>query len=218
MPVSEDGADLTSSAEALRAVRERYALATAAGGVGVWDRDLASGAAYVDPVFAALLGLDPAATGAAALWPGRLHPDDRERVRANERAALAPDAPRDPEGHTPIPEIEYRLRHRDGSARWFLDRGRVLRRADRTPYRLVGTATGITDRKQAEEALRAGEARLRTQYQALPLPTFTWRRVATDFVLIDFNRAAAALAPVPLAPLLGRAAPTCSPTIRRSRT
>src|SRR3954447_21703031 len=197
MPVSEDGADLTSSAEALRALRERYALATAAGGVGVWDHDLATGASYVDPVFSALLGLDQAEPWTRA---ERLHADDVERVRANERAALAPDAPRDPEGHTPIPAIEYRLRHRDGGARWFLERGRVLRRADGTPYRLIGTATDITARKQAEEAVQESEARLRTQYQALPLPTLIWRRVVADFVLIDFNRAVASLAPVPLAP------------------
>ena len=36
----------------------------------------------------------------------------------------------------------------------------------------------------------AAEARFRAQYQSSPIPTFTWQRVADDFVLIDCNSAA----------------------------
>jgi PAS domain S-box-containing protein len=154
MAMTGDSRERTGSEEALRELRERYALATAAGGVGVWDRDLATGALYLDPALYALLGFAPAEIEAAALWPGRLHPEDLESARAKRRAALAPDAPRDPDGHTPLPEIECRVTHRDGGTRWLLVRGRVLRRADGTPYRLVGTATDITARKQAEAAQR----------------------------------------------------------------
>ena len=166
----------TCPEEALRELRERYALATAAGGVGVWDRDLATGALYLDPALYALLGFAPDELAPDALWPGRLHPDDRERALATTRAALAPDAPRDPDGHTPLPETECRLLHRDGGTRWFLARGRVLRRADGTPYRLVGTATDITARKGHEQRLAmeyavtrvlAGEGDLATTARAV---------------------------------------------------
>src|SRR5436853_17649 len=42
MAMTGDSRERTGSEEALRELRERYALATAAGGVGVWDRDLAT--------------------------------------------------------------------------------------------------------------------------------------------------------------------------------
>ncbi|NQV58013.1 MAG: PAS domain S-box protein [Rhodospirillales bacterium] len=38
--------------------------------------------------------------------------------------------------------------------------------------------------------LRANEERLRTQYAAVPIPTYTWQRDGDDFRLIDFNEAA----------------------------
>ena len=136
--------------QALLEGQQRYVLATAAGGVGVWDFDLTTGAGYIDPVLYALIGFDEVGQDGGVLWRARVHPDDRERMQENERVSIFPDAPRDREGNTPIPEIEYRVLHRDGSIRWFLNRGMVMRRADGTHYRVVGTATGITARKQNE--------------------------------------------------------------------
>ena len=48
------------------------------------------------------------------------------------------------------------------------------------------------EHKQAEEALRQNEERLRTQYNGIPIPTYTWKRVGENFVLIDYNYAAEA--------------------------
>lgn len=49
----------------------------------------------------------------------------------------------------------------------------------------------IEERKRAEEALRKSEERFRAQYQAIPIPTFTWKKTDNDFVLVDYNDAAA---------------------------
>src|SRR4051794_12905556 len=92
--MAEDSAREDGSAEALREVRERYVLATVAGGVGVWDLDLATGALRLDAVIYALLGFDAAEPEGADLWPGRFHAADRECARVARQAALAPDAPR----------------------------------------------------------------------------------------------------------------------------
>ena len=48
----------------------------------------------------------------------------------------------------------------------------------------------ITERKQAEEALRASEEKFRAQYKGIPLPTYSWRRIADDFILVEYNDAA----------------------------
>jgi diguanylate cyclase (GGDEF)-like protein/PAS domain S-box-containing protein len=55
---------------------------------------------------------------------------------------------------------------------------------------VIGVVHDITDRRHAEEALRASEERFRHQYQGSPVPTFSWRQVDDDFVLEDFNIAA----------------------------
>src|SRR5262249_47494693 len=59
-------------------------------------------------------------------------------------------------------ESEYRVRSKDGSTRWHLARGTVLRDPKGKPVRFIGTSADITDLKRAEEALRESERRFRT--------------------------------------------------------
>jgi PAS domain S-box-containing protein len=155
--------------EALRESQERLAMATAAGGVGIWDYDLETGEIYIDPALKNILGFeDREIRNHFDDWMQHMHPEDRERVMAKLEIHLTSGAP--------TCEFEHRLHHKDGSIRWFLARGTVIRHPDGTPYRLVGTQTDITDRKRAEEALRniaegvsavTGESFLRSLVQYL---------------------------------------------------
>lgn len=139
---------------ALREHQQRYALATAAGAVGVWDWKLETNDIYVDPQLKQLLGFrDDEIRNHLDDWGLHVHPDDREAVRARAQACI--------EGGVDVYEIEHRMLHKDGSVRWFLARGSVLRRADSTPYRLVGTDSDITERKRVQEAIHENEAALR---------------------------------------------------------
>ncbi|MCH8922758.1 MAG: hypothetical protein IIA67_06375 [Planctomycetes bacterium] len=45
-------------------------------------------------------------------------------------------------------------------------------------------------RRGALQALREREEQLTSQYRGIPVPTYTWKREAEDFVLLDFNDAA----------------------------
>lgn len=143
-------------AEALRESQARYALAVQAGQVGVWDWDTITGKIYLDPMLKEMLGYrDDEIPNHLDDWSRRVHPDDLPAVMTAAQAALA--------GQTPHYEIEHRMLHKDGSIRWFLARGTVLRDAAGSPYRMLGTDTNITTRKQAEAALQQAHARLERQ-------------------------------------------------------
>ncbi|MBC7901395.1 MAG: PAS domain S-box protein [Saprospiraceae bacterium] len=85
-------------------------------------------------------------------WPYYILPEDREMARA-AFAGLVADVPNI--------DIEYRINRDDGEIRWVRARGFQIRDADGTLIRLTGIVTDITDRKQAEDGLRAKEARFR---------------------------------------------------------
>jgi PAS domain S-box-containing protein len=188
--------DITARKEAEAALREgqeRHRLATAAGGVGVWDIDLATGEMYIDPELKALLGFeDHEIPNRLADWSQRVHPDDLAAAQAAADAHVA--------GLTPLCETEHRMMHRDGSVRWFLARGRVVRVPGEHP-RFVGTDTDVTARKQATEALREAQARHQAMLRAIPDLILVLSR---DGVYLDCHAADSTSLTVPAEQLLGR--------------
>lgn len=77
-------------------------------------------------------------------WLNAIHPQDRLRVQQAF----------EDEGLTGSYDEEYRVVRPDESVRWIRDRGFPIRNHSGEPYRVVGIAEDITDRKLTEEALR----------------------------------------------------------------
>lgn len=48
----------------------------------------------------------------------------------------------------------------------------------------------ITESKKSEMLLRQSEERLKAQFKGFPIPTYVWKNVGGDFILIDYNNAA----------------------------
>ncbi|MBX3180702.1 MAG: PAS domain S-box protein [Candidatus Hydrogenedentes bacterium] len=116
--------------------------------IGLWDWDLLTNEVYLSPEWKRQLGYeDSELPNEYAEWESRIHPEDRAQVLAAIAAAAQPPFP----PYAP----EFRLRHRDGSYRWLLVRGKVLHDAHGAPFRMLGCHIDITDRRQAEEELRA---------------------------------------------------------------
>ena len=119
--------------------QKQYAMATAAGGVSVWALDAKTGELHTDPVLPAQLGIDVAESYPRDLWTKHIHPEDLERLLENERRMLDATAPRNEEGNTLMPEIEFRGLRSDGRVIWFFGRGTVIWDKDRKPLRTIGT-------------------------------------------------------------------------------
>jgi len=132
---------------ALRKSEKRYALATSAGHVGIWDWNTETNEVYLDPGLKTMLGYEDHEVGNHLDdWHRLLHPGDAARVVTEASARLG--------GSSSHYEIVYRMLHRDGSTRWFIERGIVMRRANEKAYRIVGADIDITSQKKAEEDMR----------------------------------------------------------------
>ncbi len=93
-----------------------------------------------------------------------LHPDDRERVLAEVRRTNA-------SGERFA--CEYRLVARDGHAVWFRDECVVVYDRSGEPAYSQGYLLDITERKEAEEALRESEERFRSMADNAPVLIWT---------------------------------------------
>jgi PAS domain S-box-containing protein len=91
-----------------------------------------------------------------------------EAVVAEDRPALFAHIDRIRAGGEPE-QCEYRIVRPDGSLRWILVKTGGVRNEEGVIYRLAGVALDFTERKNAEEALRASEQRLRTLFETVNL-------------------------------------------------
>lgn len=161
--------DITRERDAESARREseyRLRVAVKAGGHGLWDLDVRTGAAQVDEIYASMLGYDPAGfVETNAAWRDRLHPDDRAVVYGEYEAYVA--------GARDVYRVEFRSRTAQGGWRWILSQGEIVERdAEGRPVRMMGTHTDIQALKDAEAALRESEDRFRRAVEASPVAIF----------------------------------------------
>ncbi|TNC14435.1 PAS domain S-box protein [Methylobacterium terricola] len=156
--------EMRQARDALRLSEERLSFAfEAAGSLGWWDWDIQGDRLYAGERFARMYGVDPdlAARGAPlTAFVAGIHPDDRSWVGERIQHAVATAG---------AFGEEYRLRDPDGGVIWVQASGRCFHDGDGRPLRFPGVAVDITARKAADAARFAGEARLKSVMETVPV-------------------------------------------------
>lgn len=139
--------------EKLRKSEERYSLALKGTNDGLWDWDIKNDYLFLSARWKEMLGYEEdEIANTIEAWENQLHPDDHDKTMANIQDYF--------DKKIPLYEVEFRMRHKDGSYRWMLDRGMALWDEDNKPYRMIGYQTDLTERKRLEAELRKSHQRL----------------------------------------------------------
>jgi len=150
----------TRAETAMRDSEERYRLIAENTGDIITLMDLDGRQIYISPACESLLGYRPSEL-IGQLIRDLIHPDDLAGIQ-QQWASFQ-------EGTGARTTVRYH--HADGSWRWFEAHGTVLVQ-NGTRY-ILGVSRDVTQRKQAEEALRAAEAKYRTLVEQIPAIIYT---------------------------------------------
>ncbi len=127
---------------------ERWQFAIEGSNDGIWDWNIITDDVFFSNRWKEMIGYGPdELEGKLSEWQTRVHPDDIKAVMFKLQQHFGKK--------TPVYAAEHRIRCKDGSWKWILDRGKVLEwTSEGKPSRMVGTHTNITEQKEAIEEIR----------------------------------------------------------------
>jgi len=137
---------------------ERYTTAAEGANDGLWDLDLRTGEVFISSPWYTMLGFNAQEIKEEpGQWEALLHPEDRDRATTALKDYI--------DNKVPKYDLEFRLRHKDGSYRWVHSRAEAIRGADGKALRVSGSHTDITDRKKGNQLLVQREQKFRHLFE-----------------------------------------------------
>ncbi len=152
--VVEDITKRKRAEEELKESEHRYALVVDGLNDGLVDWNITANTVYYSQKWKEMLGFADHEIGDShKIWEERFHTEEAELVWSAIQEYLR--------GETTELTLEHRLRHQDGTFRWFLARGICVRDREQNPERLVVSHSDIT----AQVRMRRERERLQEQLQ-----------------------------------------------------
>ncbi len=150
----------------LQKTTERLALALKSGAIGYWEWDLQQNIGFWDDRMYELYGLckETDSQIVCEIWANSIHPDDRA---ANEMILQQIAT-----GQIDEYDTEFRVVYPDGSIHFNKAYGTLKRDANGNPLSVTGINFDISDRKQAEKALKESEQSYASLMAAAPVGIF----------------------------------------------
>ncbi len=174
--ITRDISSRKRAEEGLQENEKRLKEAQRIGHLGFWDLNTVTGDLYWSDETYRIYGFKPQEFKPTfEKFSSILHPEDREFVQKQVDAALNNNAEYN---------LDFRFVCPDGKIGCIHCEGEVTRDKKGKPIRFFGTQIDITERKRAEEALRASERRHRTLLENLPQKIFLKDR---DSVYVSCN-------------------------------
>ena len=164
--ITLDMTELRQTEHDLKDSQERFELAVIGSGDALWEYDCHTKESWFSPQFIGLLGYkEGELANTLETWESHVHPDDKEYVAKAFLKHIHSDAPYD---------IEYRIRSKHDEWRWFRGRAKSLRDEKGFAYRVSGTISDITERKNAEASLRESEQSLELALRSANTGLWDW--------------------------------------------
>ena len=165
------------TAGALRLQEERLRLAMEASRQGWFDVNVQSGEVSVSPDYARILGHDPAEVRTSLQnWLEGIHPSDQGVMRKAFAECLASGEAR---------QMEYRRQTSSGDWKWILSIGKVVEwDAGGKPLRMIGTHADISERRQADDALRIRDIALQHSLDAVAMADMNNRITYVNYAFL----------------------------------
>ena len=156
--------DLTKHKQALAELEEskqQFEVAINGTNDGIWDWNLLTNSLFLSKRWKNMLGYqENELPNQFDAFMNLIVKKDRKRVEKYVQKYL--------QGDIEKYSIEFQMTHKDGSLRWILAKGAALRTPDGKPYRMAGSQSDITERKEGQKAIAEKKAYIESLLNAIP--------------------------------------------------
>ncbi len=219
--VGHDITDRKAAEDALRQREKQLKLSMEGSGGTMWSIEIDPmhpekfpDKMYLSPELKKIIGYkDNEFPNSMSAWKDRILPEDRRQLEKAAADHLA--------GKRDFHEMDYRIRHRDGSIRWIYTKGQILRDERRKPIRFAGMDWDVTEQKQIRLTIAESERKYQSLFSKM-ISGFAYHKMLydrngrpCDYIFLEVNHAFEQLTGLRREKIIGRRATEVIPGIEK---